>query len=1078
MASLRVGLILAGLSGAITGSPIAPGSPVERQIAAGEVHVYTIGAHPGHLLVRVEQMGTDVEVTLRDEAGSEVMRVDSPHGVWGPETLLVVASPGAEHRIEVRTLPGALPGRYALRIEELPEDTPAGRQRITAEGAVTAALQLYAGGTPQGRKEALARLREALPVWGELGRREDEAWTLDALGFLLQDEGEHAQALEVFARSLALWRDLGQDRAQAKVRNAMAFGLSALGEPERALEEYARAAALWQQVGDERGHALTLNNIGLVHHRRGDPRAALPCYEEALQTFRRIGDLRMTALVTSNLGGVFDELGEPGEARERYDASLASYRELGDRAGEARVLGNLAVLDRGIGDLQSALDRYTRSLSLWRELGNRSGEARALSNLGEAYQLLGEPRRARELLERSLDLRRQVGDRRGEAITLHNLGLVLSEGLGDLEGGLGRYEEALAQARAVGDRRAEAGALSAVGWLQSRLGRRAEALRHFEAAGELARELGDRRREQEVLLQIGRVRNANGEPREALETLALALDLGRELEDRSREPSVLGEIARAKRALGREAEALRDVEAALAGLESLRAGVSSPDLGAAYLGTRRDLYELAVELQMELHRRDSAGGHERAALEIAERARARGLLDLLGEAGREVRRGIDPELRELRQRLLDRLDAKAALRSTERAAARIADLDREIGEILSELDTLEAEIRRSSPAYAALARPEPLRAVEIQGLLDPETTLLVYFLGEARGFLWTVRSDSIEAFELPPRAEIDAAARALVESWQVQSPDNTADRRAGAALSRLVLGPLAGRWTGFRLAVAPDGALQHVPFAALPFPDRPGEPLITRFEVVHLPSASVLGEQRRRLTGRPAASGAVAVLADPVFDARDPRVLQARGSAAATDGDDLPRLASTRQEAEAIAGLAGPGRALLALDFEANLDLVRDGRLRGYRALHFATHSVLAPERPELSGLVLSRVDSAGMPRPGVLRLPDVYNLDLQADVAVLSGCETALGREVRGEGIVGLARGFLYAGAGRVVASLWRVRDRSTAELMRHFYRALLAEGRPPAAALREAQLALRADRRWADPYYWAPFALYGDWR
>jgi len=1081
--------MLAGLAGAVAGSPVAPGPPVERQIAAGEVHVYTIGSDPGRrrsLLIRVEQMGTDVDVTLREEAESEAVRVDSPHGVWGPETLLFVALPGTEHRIEVRTLPGALPGRYSLRLEELPEDTPAGRQRIAAESAVTTALRLYAAGTHPGRLDALARLREALPIWSELGRREDEAWTLDALGFLLQDEGDYKQALEVFQRSLTLWMDLGRTRAQAKIRNAMAFGLSALGENERALEEYTRAADLWVQVGDERGHAVTLNNIGLVHHRRGDPRAALPFYEEALRTFQRINDLRMTALATGNLGGVFDELGEPAEARERYGASLASYQELGDRAGEARLLGNLAVLDRASGDLQSALDRYTRSLALWRELGNRAGEAGTLGNLGEAYHLLGEPRRALELLERSLELRRQIGDRRGEAITLHNLGLVLSEGLGDLAQGLVRFEEALALARAAGDRRAEAGTLSAIGALQVRLGRRDEALSHFEAARGLARELADRRREQEVLLQIGRVRNANGEPREALEALARALELGRETEDRSREPSVLGEIARAERALGRTAEALRTVEAALAGLESLRAGVSSPDLRAAYLGTRRDLYELAVELQMDLHRRDPAGGHERAALEIAERARARGLLDLLGEAGREIRRGVDPELRERRQRLLDRLDAKAALR-TRRVAAQAAELDREIGEILAELDTLEAEIRRSSPGYAALTRPEPLRAAAIQGLLDPETTLLVYFLGEARSFLWAVRTGSIQVFELPPRAEIDTAARALVEGWQLQSPDNTGDRRAAAALSRLVLGPLSGGWNGRRLAVVPDGALQHVPFAALPFPDRPGEPLITRFEVVHLPSASVLGEQRRRLAGRPPAPGAVAVLADPVFDARDPRVLQARGAgapqaaevrSAAPEGDDLPRLTWTRQEAEAITRLAGPGRALLALDFDANLDLVRNGALREYRALHLATHGVLAPERPELSGLVLSRVDPAGTPRPGVLRLPDIYNLDLQADVAVLSGCETALGREIRGEGIVGLARGFLYAGAGRVVASLWKVRDRSTAELMRRFYQALLTEGRPPAAALRQAQLALRTDRRWADPYYWAPFAMYGDWR
>ena len=202
------------------------------------------------------------------------------------------------------------------------------------------------------------------------------------------------------------------------------------------------------------------------------------------------------------------------------------------------------------------------------------------------------------------------------------------------------------------------------------------------------------------------------------------------------------------------------------------------------------------------------------------------------------------------------------------------------------------------------------------------------------------------------------------------------------------------------------------------------------------------------------------------------------GDAAADPGpQELPRLPASRLEAQAIGALL-PGQALLALDFDASRSKVLAMDLSRSAILHFATHGRIDSRIPRLSGLMLSRVDPQGRPREGFLSLGDVYNLHLSARLAVLSGCGTALGREVRGEGLTGLTRAFLYAGAERVVASLWNVRDRATAELMKTFYRLLLQERVPPAAALRQAQLSLRRDRRWRDPFYWAPFVIQGDWR
>ncbi len=276
----------------------------------------------------------------------------------------------------------------------------------------------------------------------------------------------------------------------------------------------------------------------------------------------------------------------------------------------------------------------------------------------------------------------------------------------------------------------------------------------------------------------------------------------------------------------------------------------------------------------------------------------------------------------------------------------------------------------------------------------------------------------------------------------------------------MLLGPLAERLNAQRLAIVADGALGYLPFGVLP---RPGsdEPLLARHEMVHLPSASALAVQREILTRRAPAPRQVAVVADPVFD----------------PADGFAPLPASRQEAAAIAALAAPGQALAALGADAGRELALGGGLSGYRTVHFATHGVIDAEHPALSGLALATLDERGRPREGFLHLRDIYNLRLGADLVVLSGCRTALGREVRGEGLVGLTRGFLYAGAPRVVASLWRVEDRATAELMTRFYRALWVDGLPPAAALRAAQLSIREERRWRDPWFWAGWVIQGVW-
>lgn len=1051
---------------------VTPGEPVERVLAAGSSEALEADLIAGGAWrLSVEQRGIDVEVAVTAPSTSPntapVAIVDSPVDRQGTESLLLLPTASGRFGITVRSRePGAPPGRYTLRLDALPQATERDRTRIAAELAMTRAGQRYREGGPAHR-QALAELRAALPLWSSLGERREEARTLHAMAVLSRLTGATAEGLELGREALPLWQELEDRLWEAATRDEIGLDLWLLGRLSEARTTYEEALAIQRDIGDRYGEAVSLNNLCAVDLPRGELRSALACYERALPLLREIRAPALEAAALTSAGRAWDVLGEPDEALHCYRDALASLRTLGDRRGEARALNNLAVLDRGAGRLQEALARYGQALEIVRAEGDRRWQARILHNLGTVYLSLGEPRQALPYHETALGLWREVGDREGEAATLSELGRIHGV-LGSPREALDFDEQALALAKATGDRRGEGITLSQMGRLQASRGEAAAARVLFEQALDRLQAVGDEPSVAEALCGLAEARTILGEPAQALPDLQRALAITRAARIPAGEARALTGLARTERLLGRAADARFHAEAAIEILESLHSGIGSPDLRAAFSETSHDAFELAVDLRMDAHRADPAAGHDRAALELAERARARTLVALLAEAGVSPGEGAGPELLDRRAALERRLSAKAdrALRQSDPAAR--AALEEEQEGIVRELDLVEAEIRERSPGFTALTRPQPLSIAEIQALLDPQTILLSYALGATRSFLWAVTPDVVESFELPGRAVLETAARRVHERWSsFEIETRSAAAEEAAALGRLLLGPVADRLGRKRVAVVADGALAYIPFGALPVPrppdaDVPPVPLLELCEVVTLPSAAALAAQRRLLAGRTAAPRRLVILADPLFDAHDPR---------------FARLPASRREAEAIAALLPPGEARLLLAAAARRTEILGDRLRGFRVLHFATHGVIDAERPALSGLALSTLDAAGRPQEGFLHLRDIYGLRLDADLVVLSGCRTALGRELRGEGLVGLTRGFLYAGVPRVIASLWRVEDRATAELMLRFYRALWIHRLPPAAALRAAQLSIRRERRWRDPTFWAGFVLQGPW-
>lgn len=881
--------------------------------------------------------------------------------------------------------------------------------------------------------------------------------------------------------------DGDRSRAAAAAAFSLAERESAGGEPRAALGLYRTALGHWRTAGERRGEAMTLRRIGQVAFRLGDLRAAAAAFDRALPLLQRLSDPREEARVLNELGTAQRLLAETGRAESAYERALRLSQSLGDRRGEALALNNLGVLYDSVSQPQKALDAYDRALALWRSLGESSRAAATLHNLGFVYGVLGRPREALDFLQESLALQRAAGDRRGEAATLTSIAWVYSSA-GVPRQSLALYDEALRLWRAAGDPRGEAGALGRRGAVLARLGRREEALASYRQALLIFRRAGERAAEAHLLLGIGEVLEARADERSARAAQERARGILHRIGDRNGEAYALLALARGDRRRGALRPALAKAEQALALVETLRGGTASQALRTFYLASRYSHYELCIDLRMRLEEREPGRGHAARAFEISERARARGLLDMMADARPSRREVADPASRGPWRAFQERISAVESERTQLLAQGarprRIAELDRQLRGLLIEGEKLRARPRLDLPA------PEPLGLPAIQSLLDGETLLLEYALAEERSFLWLVGRDSLVGRVLPGRAEIEAQARRVHEllAESHKRGERTQAELATAALAETLLGPVADQLGRKRLVIVADGALQYVPFAALPVAAPGGgpgaAPLLTRHEIAHLPSASVLASLRRRVAGRRPAPHLVAVLADPVFGRDDAR---RRQSLARTplqrSAEDLglsrfPPLPNTRREAEAILSLVPADESFRALGFDATREAVLSGRLGLYRIIHLASHGLLNPEHPELSGLVLSLVDEQGRDVQGFLRAHEVFELDLPADLVVLSACRTALGREVRGEGLTGLACGFFHAGAARVLVSLWNVDDQATAELMRRFYHGLLRRGLPPVRALREAQLSMLRDPRWAAPYYWAGFTLQGEWR
>jgi CHAT domain-containing protein len=873
------------------------------------------------------------------------------------------------------------------------------------------------------------------------------------------------------------------------------------GQADQALGQLEQALKLYKQANDPKGTAIASDALGDLYSRQGQYEVALKHYQEARSSYSSANDAYNANLMLAKTGDMYYRAGNTNEARSAYSQmsvtkpDLNAAKDVQQKASKGRSLFGRA---RDIASSGPSVSTASNAASVGADVANTIKEEREKYRQFILYAIYETGIGRADFLSNQLDSAKTHFDNALAAADSPIYGkfgqsrrwrVAARTSLGDVALGQSRYADAIKLYTAAADGARKDNRPDLMWPAQRGMGRSLWA----QASTQSDQKKATKGREDAITAY-----------RNALKTIE-AIRSGSLGADESRSTF-----------LGTTKDVYDEAASALAERALITAaGATGPLAGAALT--------------------DAA-----EAFQIVEQSRARSLLDMLGESGANITEGVPADLLKRKQDNLDRQQEIAEIMTgnslnPDADKKSNADLETELNQLATDYDSIENQIRAASPRYASLTLPQPLSLAEVQQqVLDDKTALLEYSLGSQNSYLWAVTQGGVALYKLPARAAVDQQSidlrnqlvptrlRTRIAGIDVAgnqtrglgvapaAPDNSAAAAfatASNALYKTVVEPAATLVGDKRILVVADGALNYVPFEALITAaggaDYSAMPyLVKTNEIVYAPSASVVAVIRKQST-KPTGKS-VLLVADPVFNSNDPR---AKGAPAAPAGDgdtrglglasaltdvagtpanqtpatglQLARLTGTRTEAEEIAKLtrAGGGTADVWLDLQANEASVQTKDLKNYRIMHVATHGLLNAERPQFTGLVLSLVGNKS--GDGFLRTDEIFNLKLGAPLVMLSACETGLGKEKRGEGVIGLTRAFMYAGAPTVGVSLWSVADRSTAELMTDLYKRMLTgQGMSAVAAKRAAQQNMITGKKYSAPFYWAPFVLVGEWR
>ncbi len=1029
------------LSGIVSGFesreivPLILNAPISRDFKTGEHHFYAVMVREKEIVeIICERKGVDIGLAAYAPNGEKISVSNAPGGFSGRDRLVFVAESAGEYRIEVSSRrPGGINANYTILLKD---------ERAANETDLTRAAAMKLSG----------EAREIL--FGAENRLE-----------------KSAGAIEKLNKALALFEKINDLQGAANTLFHLAYiNGNEFGYKTIALEFYEKALESWSKIDDEAGKAICLTHFADEMRDYDNPKIprsfyvdrSLNYFNEAILLDKKTNSKADEAVALSFLCRLYNDT---GSFQKGFDACRESLRITAntDPLTDYRIYTNLASLYSNSGDLENALkfnQIALERLAIVKDYLSPMRYAFVKSNIGGILTTQKKYVEGEQALQEALRITEQIKRPLYSGYILVWLSVIKYE-LKNFQDALEYAIKGVAYYREVDPVKIQSG-LNALGKSYFALGQIDAARKAFNEAVEVNRQNKDRYAEAESLYNLALLENHDGQ----IET------------------------------------AHQNIEQAINNSEILRAQLLGKNQRTSYLAILKKYYELEIELLVKLQEKNADDNFLEQAWQKHEKIRARSLLENFIESGLNLSEIAPKDFFAQEQVLLEAI-ANAELNRAEAFKAKFAVLQKEaetdLQKNLDDYRILQEQVRQKNPKFSAINQLSNFTIADAEKLIDEDTAILEFALGENQSYVWIIRKGVFKLVKLPSKDLINQSAR---EFYLALTDRGTKDDKAiiekSRNLSRMILEPFAGELQNIkRIVVIADGSLQLVPFSALTSaPDAVYEPLVSKAEIVNAPSfSSLVFLSENKANRQKSPDKMLAIFADPIFQDDDERLMLNKPAKPKTRQNPadisenlsqalrdfgierLARLPFSGIEAREI-GKFAPQQTFLALGTMASRQKFLGGDFNSYRILHFATHGFLNQQNPELSGLVLSLFDEKRTPQNGFLRMIDLYSMRLNADLVVLSACQTGLGKETDGEGIIGLTSGFMYAGASGVVSSLWKVEDAATAELMKRFYRAMLKENQTPSAALRTAKNELRQIPRFSNPRYWSGFTLNGEWR
>lgn len=852
---------------------------------------------------------------------------------------------------------------------------------------------------------------------------------------------------------------------------------------ESSINFYTNALKIYQSLGLEKGKGAIFFAMANTYKSQANYEEATKYYQNAIDLSEKSGFIRLEGRSLSSLGVIYKLQGEYQKALDFFQKALAKNEMALDNDGISQTLGNIGATYTALGEYEKSINHFEKQLNLCQKMLNYEHIAGLYNNIAVSKVRLNDYPAALQYLEKALNLSEKINFLYGQGTYLSNIGKIY-EKLKDYRKSIEYYQKSAAIHKKTGDHETEAIMLSNMGMAYKQL----------------------------------------SEPEKAIECYNEALKMHRSLNLQRDAAVTLQRIAQLQKEQNKLVDAKNSMEAALNIIEIIQKNILVGDLRISNFSSTYEFYNDYIDTLMLLHSQNPSIGYNAQAFEVNEKVHGRSLLELLAQNSINPTLKINNDLIEQEREIRNKINQKAEeLFKSKLTLEKSKLIEKDIQELEIEIQKVESKINEQNPTYASLINPKTLTLKEVQDkVLDDNTVLLEYSLGRERSYLWVISKNAMRSFEIGPSNNINELSQDIHKGisqffsearferdqnkiLEILEQNNKQIHNKILALSKNILAPASSLLLpGKKLLIVPDGKLNYIPFSTIIKQEESnitnkGERLLLEdHEITNIVSASTLFSQRMYLN-QDKQKHEITLIGDPVFSLDDERIkpeislIKKRETSISKTRNSIDNIEDLLLDtgidrSVSLSRLPFSGREILSIksfikdekpnvftDFQANRNNIINDTLKESKFIHFATHALTA-KNPKTSGIIFSLVNEEGKEIDGFLSFEQILTLNLKADMVTLSACQTALGKEVEGEGLISLGRAFAYAGAKRTIITLWKVDDEATSEFMTKFYEKLLKENMSPSTALREAQIYMLKNPKWRLPYFWAGFVIEGE--